>query len=74
MRIPKYINKKIDRMNNLIDQALSLRNEIESWAEDKGADISSMEWCEDVRDDCTSVTGISVDGMEEYFDYMKMNG
>ena len=70
MRIPKYINNKINRMNNLIDQATSLRNEIEGWAEDKGADTSSMAWCEDVRDDCTSVTGISVDGIEEYFNNM----
>ena len=74
MRIPKYINNKISRMNNLIDQALSLRNEIERWAEIHGADLYSTEWYENVRDDCTSVTGISVDGMEKYFDNMKMNG
>lgn len=61
-------------MNILIDQAISLRNEIEKWAENHGADIYSTEWYENVRDDCTSVIGISADGMEEYFDNRKMNG
>ena len=67
MEIPKYINKKIDRVNSLIEQAITLRDEIEQWAEKNGAETLSTDWYEIVRDDLTCATGISADGMEKYF-------
>ena len=60
MKIPKYINKKIDRINSLIEQAIALRDEVEQWAENNGADILSTDWYEIVRDDITCATGISL--------------
>ena len=30
--IPKYIDKKIDRLNSLLEQAYGVRSEIETWA------------------------------------------
>lgn len=71
MKIPKYINKKIDRINNLIEQAITLRDEVEQWAENNGAETLSTDWYEIVRDDCTCATGITVGGMEKYFNNME---
>ena len=66
-RISTHIYEKIDKLNKLISKAIRLRNEIESWSENNGADICSNEWYENVRDNCTHITGISIVGMEEYF-------
>ena len=33
--IPRYIDKKIDRLDSLLEQAYVLKSEIETWAEKK---------------------------------------
>lgn len=63
---PEYISKKIDRLNALLEQANILKLEIESWAKKKGADTSDAEWYESVMDDCSSVKGISKEGLRDY--------
>lgn len=63
--IPKYIEHKIDRLNKLLENAYTLKNEIEKWAESKGIDTSDQEWYNNVVDDCSSVSGIYKDGLEE---------
>lgn len=63
--IPKYIGHKIDRLNALLENAFTLKNEIERWAESKNIDTSSNEYYENVIDDCSAVNGIIKDGLEE---------
>lgn len=63
--IPKYIEQKIDRLNKLLGNAYTLKNEIEKWAENKGIDTSDQEWYNNVVDGCSSVSGIYKDGLEE---------
>lgn len=69
--LPAYITNKINRMNKKIDEAYALKAEIEKWAAKKGADVSGEEWEENVRDDCTSVSGIYPDGLDEYLESLK---
>lgn len=64
--IPKYINKKIDRLEALLEQAFELKSEIERWAEKKGIDTSSNEWYEKVVDDSMGVNGICKEYLIEY--------
>lgn len=64
--LPKYISKKIVRLNSLLEQANSLKLETETWAKKKGADTSDAEWYESVMDDCSSVKGISKEGLCDY--------
>ena len=64
--IPKYIEKKIDKLNALLEQAHDIKIEIEKWAENNGVDTSDSEWYENVVNDCDSVSGISKDGLLEY--------
>lgn len=68
MKIPKYINKKIDKLNNLLEHAYSTKLEIELWAHNNGADIYSIEWCETVLDDISAVQGIY---KEKFCEYME---
>ena len=63
--IPKYIIKKIDRLELLLRQAFILKREIEKWAEKKGIDISSNEWYENVVDEISGVNGIYKEGLDE---------
>lgn len=63
--IPKYIIKKIDRLELLLRQAYLLKREIEKWAEKKGIDISSNEWYENVVDEISGVNGIYKEGLDE---------
>ena len=63
--IPKYIEHKIERLNKLLENAYTLKNEIEKWAESKGIDTSDQDWYNNVVDDCSSVSGIYKDGLEE---------
>lgn len=63
--IPKYISKKIDKLEALLNQAFELKSEIERWAEKKGIDTSSNEWYEKVVDDVSGVNGIYKDGLDE---------
>jgi hypothetical protein len=67
-KVPKYIKSKIERLDNLLLSANILRNEIESWAKNKGADTAGLEWYENVVDECSGCSGISLDGLEEYFE------
>lgn len=66
--IPKYIDKKIDKLNLLLEQAYSIKSDIERWAESKGIDTTDMDWHESVIDDTSSVSGIC---KETFHDYMK---
>lgn len=66
--IPKYIDKKVEKLNSLLEQAYSLKSEIEHWAESKGSDTSGMEWYESVVDESSAVSGIC---KEALFEYMK---
>ena len=68
MQIPKYVYDTVKRLNSLVDQADILKCQIETWAENHGADTSSIEWQETVRDDCNSVSGMFAEGINEYFD------
>lgn len=63
--IPKCIEQKIDHLNRLLENAYTLKNEIEKWAESKGIDTSDQEWYDNVVDDCAAVSGIYKDGLEE---------
>ena len=63
--IPKYIEQKINRLNKLLGNAYTLKNEINEWAESKNIDTSSNEYYENVIDDCSSVSGIYKEGLEE---------
>lgn len=63
--IPKYIIKKIDRLELLLRQAFILKREIEKWAEKKGIDTSSNEWYENVVDEISGVNGIYKEGLDE---------
>lgn len=63
--LPKYIEHKIDQLNKLLERAYKLKSEIERYAEGKGIDTSSNEWYKNVVDDCSSVSGIFKDGLEE---------
>lgn len=73
MKIPKYIEKKIDRMEKLLMQANSIKYEIESWAEGKGADITSNDWYQLSVDGSAGVNGVSLEGMKEYFEMLEEN-
>lgn len=63
--LPKYIENKIEQLNKTLEKAHQLKNDIERWAEKRGADTSSDEWYKDVVDDCNSVSGIFKEGLEE---------
>lgn len=66
--IPKYIDKKVDRLSELLSHAYSLKMEIENWAESKGIDTSDMEWHENVIDDSSAVSGICKESLREYME------
>lgn len=63
--IPKYIDKKIDRLESLLEQAFELKSEIERWAEKKGIDTYSNEWYDKVIDDSMGVNGICKESLIE---------
>lgn len=63
--LPKTIKSKIDQLNKTLEKAQQLKNDIERWAEKRGIDTSSNEWYKDVIDDCSSVSGIFKEGLEE---------
>ena len=67
MMIPRYIDKKIDRLDSLLEQAYGLRLEIETWAEKKGMDTSDTDWYENVIDVSSAVSGICKEGLHEYY-------
>lgn len=73
MNIPKHIEKKIDRLEKLLIQAHEIKHEIESWAETKGADTMDGAWHQTAVNDCMAVSGISLEGMEEYFESLEGN-
>ena len=64
--IPKYIDKKVEKLNSLLGQAYSLKSEIEHWAENKGANTSDAEWYESVVDESSAVSGICKEALFEY--------
>lgn len=64
-KIPKYINKKIDRLEKLLEQALSEKIEIEKWAEKNGIDTTSNEWYNKAIDDVSGINGIYKEGLFE---------
>lgn len=71
--LPKYIEHKIDRLYKLLNEADTIINEIEKWAEKKNIDTSSNEWYEKAVDDCFAVSGIYKEGIEELlFDNKKV--
>lgn len=63
--IPKYIEQKIERLNKLLENAYALKSEIGEWVESRGIDTTSNEYYDNVVDDCSAVSGISKDGLEE---------
>lgn len=64
--IPKHINKKIDRLNALLEQAYTIKSEITTWTEKKGGDTTDMEWYENVIDECSAVNGICKESFYKY--------
>lgn len=64
--LPDYIGKKIDRLNSMLEQANSLKLEIEAWAKKKGANTFDTEWYESIMDDYSSVKGISKERFHDY--------
>lgn len=68
MIIPRYIDKKIDRLNSLLDQAYRVKSEIETWAEKKGINTSDTDWYENVIDESSAVIGISKEGLYEHYE------
>lgn len=62
--LPKYIENKIDQLNKALEKAYSLKAQIEKWAEKKNIDTTSNEWYENVVNDCSAVSGISKEGLE----------
>lgn len=69
--IPKYIDKKVDKLCLLLQQAHTLKTEIEQWAESKGADVYSEEWFENVIDESSAVNGICKESLHEYIERHK---
>lgn len=63
--LPKTIINKIDQLNKTLEKAYRLKKDIEKWAEKRGIDTLSNEWYSYVIDDCSSVSGISKEGLEE---------
>lgn len=63
--LSKSIENKIYQLNKTLEKAHRLKNEIEKWAEKRGIDTSSNEWYRDATDYCSSVSGISKEGLEE---------
>jgi DNA invertase Pin-like site-specific DNA recombinase len=74
MKIPKYIIKKINRLDKLLDEATELKHEIENWAESKGCDTVSSEWYNDVMDESSGCNGISLAGLQDYIEDIKEGG
>lgn len=68
MKIPKYIDKKVDRLEKLIDEAVKIKMEIECWADVHGAETESMEWYNEVCTDYFSVCGISKSALHDYME------
>lgn len=66
--IPKYIDKKVDRLNSLLEQAYLLKAEIENWAESKGIDTYDEEWGKNVVDESSAVNGICKESLHEYIE------
>lgn len=66
--IPKYIEKKIDKLNTLLEQAYTIRTELSTWVEKKGGDTTSPEWYKNVVDECSAVNGIC---KESFYDYIE---
>lgn len=64
-KLPKYIEKKCDKLNKLLESAGHLKNEIERWAESKGIDTCGNDWYRDVLDDFNEVKGICKDELLE---------
>lgn len=64
--VPKHIDKKIDRLNTLLERAYTIKSEITSWIEKQGGDTADMEWCENVIDECSTMNGICKDSFYEY--------
>lgn len=42
MKIPKYIDRLIERRMKLAYELMSVSSDLETWLEDKGFDLSSM--------------------------------
>lgn len=63
--LPKYIENKIEKLNKTLEKAYQLKSDIEKYAEKREIDTSSNEWYKNVVDDCSSVSGIFKDGLEE---------
>ncbi|MFG6344641.1 MAG: hypothetical protein K1W35_12945 [Lachnospiraceae bacterium] len=70
--IPKYIDKKIDRLNSMLDQAYLLKAEIEDWVESKGIDTYDTEWHKHVIDESSAVNGICKESLHEYIESLTL--
>lgn len=57
-KLPKYIEQKCEKLNDLLTTARQLKNEIEKWAKSKGIDTCSSDWYDNVVDDFSAVSGI----------------
>lgn len=66
--IPKYIDKKIDRLEELLEQAYELKSEIEKWAEKKGINTLDMEWYDNVVNNSIGVNGICKESLIKYLE------
>lgn len=62
--LPKYIESKIDQLDRVLENAYRLKKQIEKWAEKKNIDTTSNDWYENVINDCSAVSGISKEGLE----------
>lgn len=71
--LPKYIEKKIDRMERLIGEAITLKGEIEKWAVKKGIDIYSTDNHERVFFDGFGVCCIDKLGLLEMLEELEEN-
>lgn len=50
-KLPKYIEKKCQRLSRLCTEANMLRIEVERWCEENDVDVWSDEWQERVKDE-----------------------
>jgi hypothetical protein len=71
MEIPKYILKKIDRLNKLLSDAEDLKIDIERWVEKNGGNTLDEEYRDWVVECCIGCHGINSEPLQRYMTHLE---
>lgn len=65
-KLPKYIERKINRIDALSDEMKSLHYEVDQWLRSKGVDIYDSDFVEDCKDIFTQETSYYKEPLLKY--------